>query len=146
MMQLVRAPLVTDPSSWKTYELGTYDTVRLPFDPQAKGYDHTAEYQYDQFQIIPSLRFLSRIDLRECAFSGSVDEFVGRIFHTRVAEPLSISFSFFWGYRYPAFQCFLFFSVVPPAMFRVVVYISQDYASSDGQCWGIGTTPKESHH
>lgn len=119
--------------------------MRLPFDPQTKGCDHTAEYQYDQFQIIPSLLFLSSIDLRECAFSGSVDEFVGRMFHTRVAEPLGISFSFFWGYRYAAFQCFLFFSEVP-AMFRLGVYISQEYASSDGRRSGIGTAPKESHH
>jgi hypothetical protein len=118
--------------------------MRLPHDPQAKGYDHTAEDQNDEFQIIPSLLSLSSIDLKECAFSGSVDEFVGRMFHTRVAEPLGISFSFFWGYRYAAFQCFLFFSEMP-AMFRVVVYISQDYASSDRQCSGIGTAPKESH-
>jgi hypothetical protein len=119
--------------------------MRLPFDPQTKGCDHTAEYQYDQFQPIPSLLFLSSIDLREGAFSGSVDEFVGRMFHTCVAEPLGISFSFFWGYRNAAFQCFLFFSDVP-AMLRVVVCISQDYASPDGQCSGIGTAPKESHH
>jgi hypothetical protein len=120
--------------------------MRLPIHPQAKGYDHTAEYQYDQFQTILSRLFLSSIDLRECAFSGSVDEFVGRMFHTRVAEPLGISFSFFWGYRYAVFHCVLFFSVVPPAMFWVIAYISQGYALLDGRCWGIGTTPKESHH
>ena len=43
--------------------------------------------------------FLATINLQECSFAGLVDEFVRRVFHARVAQPLGVPLSFLWGHR-----------------------------------------------
>jgi hypothetical protein len=57
----------------------------LELDPQVCNDQQTTGYKCDEFQTIPSLLFLSCVDLRECSLSGSVDEFVRGMFDASIA-------------------------------------------------------------